>query len=74
MFAGLEPGWRRLYAGLALALSLASAPACNLDRLRGSGFTGETKAWGKELRPAGEDADHAGFSTKAREIESHLGS
>ena len=65
----------RLWCGLGVALMLVSATGCNLDRFRGDGFTGETKKWGEGLRPSGGDAeDHAGFSTKAREIESHLGS
>jgi hypothetical protein len=59
---------------LALPLVLAAGSACNLDRFRGEGFKGESKQLGGGLRPQGNPADHGGFSTKAQEIESHLGS
>jgi hypothetical protein len=67
---------RRFRMGTVLALPLLLTPclACNLNRFRGEGFKGETKEWGGSLRPQGNSADHAGFSTKAQEIESHLGS
>ena len=55
-------------------LVLPACSACNLNRFRGEGFKGETKEWGGSLRPQGNAADHAGFSAKAQEIESHLGS
>ena len=58
----------------AAAFLLVAGPGCKLDRLRGEGFSGETKEWGKGLRPEGNPGDHAGFSAKAQEIESHLGS
>lgn len=73
MFAGLMRR-RRLYAGLMLALILTSVSACNLDRFRGEGFRRGTEEWDEAYRPPGKEADHAGFSNKAREIESHLGS
>ena len=74
MFAVRRRRRFRVWSVLALPLVLAPGAACNLDRLRGDGFKDETKEWGSSLRPQGNSADHGGFSTKAQEIESHLGS
>ncbi len=72
MFAGLTR--RRFCTGFALALILTSVSACNFDRFRGEGFRRGNSDWDEAYRPPGKEEDHAGFSSKAREIESHLGS
>lgn len=74
MIARLKRCWSRLAIACAAAFLLVAAQGCKLDRLRGEGFKGETKEWGKGLRPEGSPEDHAGLSAKAQEIERHLGS
>ena len=65
-------GW--LLLGSFAACGCARKAPLNIDRLRGDGFKGEMADYGEGLRQTSEDDDDlTGLSTRAREIERHLG-
>ena len=44
-----------------------------MQQVRGDGFKDEFSGWGEKQRPAGEQGEMSGFSTKSQQIERNLG-
>ncbi|HZZ71054.1 MAG TPA: hypothetical protein VFE24_02310 [Pirellulales bacterium] len=64
--AGLAAG------GLLVCLCLSGCRD-TLDQIKGEGFHDEFSDWGEKQRPAGDQGELSGVSTKSQQIERNLG-
>ena len=72
----LRPSHNKHWICAALGLScLLFGSGCQdtMQQVRGDGFKDEFSDWGEKQRPAGEQGELSGFSTKSQQIERNLG-